>query len=60
MTAPLTLKPGDRFWLDDHPHAYTALKIQPSGRDDDCFFVTTSVEDPPMLVCAEDVVEIVR
>jgi hypothetical protein len=60
VTAPLTLKPGDRFWLDDHPHAYTALKIQPSGRDDDCWYVTTALDEAPMLVCAEDVIEIVR
>jgi hypothetical protein len=60
MTAPLTLRVGDKFWLDDCDYPFTALKIQPSGRDDDCFFVTTSVDDPPMLVCAEDVIEIVR
>jgi len=60
VTVTLTLKVGDKFWLDDCDYAYTALRIQPSGRDDECFFVTTSLEDPPMLVCAEDVVEILR
>lgn len=60
MTVTLTLKVGDKFWLDDCDYAYTALRIQPASDDSECFYVTTALDEPPMLVCAEDVVEILR
>jgi len=60
MTVTLTLKVGDRFWLDDCDYAYTALRITADSEDGECFYVVTDWSDPPMLVCAEDVVEILR
>lgn len=60
MTTPLTLAVGDKFWLEDCDYPFTALRIQPSGRDDECWYVTTAFDEAPMLVCAEDVIEIVR
>jgi hypothetical protein len=60
MTAPLTLQVGDKFWLDDCDYPFTALRIQRSGRDDECWYVTTALDEAPMLVCAEDIIEIAR
>lgn len=59
-TLNVALAVGDRFWLEDCDYAYTALRIQVCGDDPECFYVTTSMDEPPMLVCAEDVVEILR
>jgi len=59
MAVALTLAVGDKFWLEDEPYAYTALKIQ-AGSGDGCFYVTTDLAEPPVLICAEDVAEILR
>lgn len=60
MTTTLTLAVGDKFWLEDEPYAYTALRIQAGSSDDGCFYVTTDLAEPPVLICAEDIVEILR
>jgi len=60
MTVTLTLKVGDRFWLDDCDYAYTALRILVDPADCECFYVMTDPNEPPLLICAEDIVEILR
>lgn len=60
MTVTLTLRVGDRFWLEDSDRAYTALRIKADASDSQCFYVTTDLAEPSMWICAEDIVEILR
>jgi hypothetical protein len=60
MADPLTLAVGDKFWLEDCDYPFTALRITPDTSDSECWYVTTSLDELPILVCADDIVEILR
>lgn len=60
MPVPLPLAVGDKFWLEDCDYPFTALRITADSSDAECWYVTTALDEAPMLVCAEDVVEILR
>jgi hypothetical protein len=60
MAAPLTLAVGDKFWLEDCDYPFTALRITADSSDSECWYVTTSLDELPILVCADDIVEILR